>query len=159
MNVRALSSHAAAIALAAISFAESAGAGLVLCGDVTFHASVGSFCPDSDKDYVKNKSRIDHLFDTGTPTYASALAEDWKSIEIKFKPGSPRFEDRPIPLWAPLGSSADWSSGSLFVSGGKWAQAQLHGGQPSQSVPEPSSIALLGIGLIGAVLSCRLKRI
>jgi hypothetical protein len=38
MRIGALSIHTATIALAAISFASTAGAGLVLCGDVTDHA-------------------------------------------------------------------------------------------------------------------------
>lgn len=57
----------------------------------------------------------------------------------------------------PLDLSA-WSFGTVFVHEGQWAQAQLHGRAPSRNIPEPSSLALLGIGLACAALSRRRKR-
>lgn len=155
MNVSAMSSKALAIALAAISVSGSAGAGPLLCERAAVHESVQSSCPDSDGHYVKTKHGIDYLFDARMPPIDSVLSDDWSSFEIKFKPGK-KSHERLLHLWHPLWSS-DLSLGLVFDGGGKWTQPQLHGGQPSRSVPEPGPLLLLGLGLVGAALTRRLK--
>lgn len=155
MNAKALSTSPVAIALAAISFAGPASAGLLLCGDVTHHTSVQTPCDDNN---IKNKHRIDSLFDAEAPVLTSVLTEDWHKIELKFKSSGRKLDERLLQLWHPLGSG-DWSFGGVFVHDRKWAQAQPHGGSPNRNIPEPGSFALLSIGLVGAALSRRCKRI
>jgi hypothetical protein len=154
MRRRALSIHTAAIALAAICFADTAGAGLVLCGDVTAHESVQSHCGDEGN--KKNKLRIDDLFNAEIPAPIWVLLGDWNG---KLKSGAPKRDDHLFHLWHPFLLSSAWSPGAAFAHDGRWAQAQLHSEAPKQNVPEPGCLALLGIGLVGAALSRRHKRI
>ena len=118
MRSRALSIHTLAIAMAAISFAGSAGAVPVLCGDVTGRAAVRAHCDDN----------------------------------------GPNLDERVFHHRRPLDLSGALSFGTVFVHEGQWAQAQMHGRAPSRNIPEPSSLALLGIGLACAALSRRRKQ-
>lgn len=144
MRSAALSIHTVAIAVAAISFSSSAGAGLVLCGDVTDHALVQKHCGHNDS--RKNNLSIDYIFDAATP------APTW--VLLDHKPGGSKLDHH----WYRLDLPNGWIFGTAFVPDGKRAQAQLHGGAPSRNIPEPGTLALLSIGLLGAALSCRYKR-
>lgn len=114
----------------------------MLCGDLTGNESVQARCDDTGS--KKNQLRIDDLFDVG----------DWKNNQVKLKSGMPKFDDRLFHHWQRL----DLSGGTLFAHDGKWAQPQFHDGTPSRNIPEPGTVALLGIGLVGAALSRRCKR-
>ena len=54
-------------------------------------------------------------------------------------------------------SSGDWEFVNVFNRGGGLSHIQLYGRSPA-SVPEPGTLALLGLGLLGAGVACRRKQ-
>src|SRR5688500_9109905 len=88
MRSRALSIHTVAIALAAICFGNTAGAGLVLCSDLTDYVSVQSHCGDEGN--KKNKLRIDDLLNAEAPAPMWVLLGDWNG---KLKSGGPQRDE------------------------------------------------------------------
>jgi hypothetical protein len=154
MNVRAISSGSAAIALAALILSGSAYAGPLLCRDVIRQATVQPSCPDNNAQYAKNRDPIGYLFPTFVAT--SVLADEWSGFEMTLKSDRKR-DEQLVHLWIPL-----WSSGSSRLSymrerGDNWRLVQSHSSQPDRSVPEPSALLLLATGLVGAALSRRLR--
>lgn len=148
MRIGALSVYTMVVALAAISFASSAGAGLVLCGDVTDDALMQTHCGDNGS--KKNKLSIEYLFEAATP------ASTWGNV--KLRSGGPKFDHLQLHRWHRLDLSHGWRFGTVFVHDGRWMQPQLTDAAPSRSIPEPGTLALLSIGLLGAALSRRYKR-
>lgn len=152
MNVRALRRRSLAIAIAATFLSGSTCAGPLLCEQATRHGSVQSSCPDSNGHYIKNKHPIDHLLDSAMPA-ATSVAIEWRDFAFE---SEKKLDERLLHLWLPL-----WSNGlgfGLVLNGGsKWTLVQLREGQPGHSVPEPGSLLLLGIGLLGAAVSRRLR--
>lgn len=88
-----------------------------------------SRCPDSDGYYIKAKHQIDHLFGPERPWIKSTLSDDWNRFGVKIK----------------------------FAKEADERLLQLHGEDAVRSVPEPGSLLLLGIGLVGVALSRRLR--
>jgi hypothetical protein len=137
MRTGAVSIHAVAVALAAISVASSAGAVPILCSDGTGRVSVQTHCG-----HTNNRLRIEDLFDAAAPALVVSndrngrLSLDWHRLDL----------------------SNGWIFGTVFVPDARWAQPQLHGGAPNRNIPEPGTLVLLSIGLLGAALSRRYKR-
>jgi hypothetical protein len=106
-----------------------------------------------DNGSKKNELSIDSWLDATTPASTWVLLGD-----VKLKFGEPKIDHRLLHYWHRLDLSNDRIFGTVFVHEEKWARAQLRGGASSRNIPEPGTLALLSIGLLGAALSCRYKQ-
>jgi hypothetical protein len=97
---------------------------------------------------------------TGDFSLDASLWNSWTSIAIGFKFGTGNQPDEWfVYLLDPLVSSGDWSFVNLFGTGGGLSHVQLYGVERGTSVPEPGTLGLFGIALIGAALARRRKLI
>ena len=142
MHARAPSNHIGA-ALAATFLSGSCSANPILCNDTAAHASHQPICAD---DHRHSK-----------PELSSALLQDGSRLGPKIDVGTENHNKHLFQPWHPLGAPDVWIRGGITARNGQWTQANLHL-KTSGTVPEPSSLALLGIGLIGAAFSLRIKR-
>lgn len=97
---------------------------------------------------------------TGTFSLDSSLWNLWDSLAIGFKFGTGNNPDQ----WFVYLLNADVSSGAwqfvnIFRRGGGLSHVELYGVQPSRQVPEPATIGLLGLGLLGVAWVRRRKTV
>lgn len=72
--------------------------------------------------------------------------------------GSDKLDHWFVQFLNPMFSSGDWRFAKVIDRDGRLTHIKLYGRAPAQNVPEPSALALLGIGLLGAAMLGRRKR-
>jgi hypothetical protein len=95
---------------------------------------------------------------TGTFSFASSLWDTWSEIAIGFKFGTGNNPDEWfVYSLNPSISSGSWQFVNVFGRGGGLSHIQLYGIPGGTTVPEPSTLALLGIGMLAAGFARRRK--
>jgi hypothetical protein len=184
LNIRTISLSASALALAVTFFAGSASAVPLLCEDATVNhmyvdtAQVSSCLGAGTGNVNGNPTTDDFLTGegaglglvgigsaaftqtgaTGTFSLASSLWDTWSEIAIGFKFGTGNNPDEWfVYSLNSLVSSGSWQFVNVFDRGGGLSHIQLYGIPSSTSVPEPGTLALLGIGMLAAGFAGRRK--
>ena len=185
MSLRKKMSCASALVLAALCFMGSAGAVPLLCEDVTVNhmyvdTSQVSSCLDAGVGNINGNAGTDDFLTgagagsgligiaggsytqsgaSGTFSLDAGLWNSWSEIAIGFKFGTGNNPDGWfVYLLNPLISSGNWQFVNVFGRGGGLSHVQLYARSPATNVPEPGTLALLGVGLLGAGLSRRRKQ-
>lgn len=184
MNSNKMRVSATLIALAAGVFAGSANAVPVLCEDSTVNhmyvddsqvseclgAGVGNVNgnPDTD-DFLTGEgaglglvgigsAAYTQSGTTGTFSFASSLWDTWSEIAIGFKFGTGNNPDEWfVYALNPTIASGSWQFVNVFDRGGGLSHVQLYGIPGGTTVPEPGTLALLGIGMLAAGVARRRK--
>jgi hypothetical protein len=184
MNFKKMRVSATLIALAAGLLAGSANAVPLLCEDATVNhmyvdtsqvssclgAGVGNINgnPATDDFLTGEGSGLDLVGigsaaytqdgSTGTFSLSSSLWDTWSEIAIGFKFGTGNNPDEWfVYALNPLISSGNWEFVNMFDRGGGLSHIQLYGLPGSTTVPEPGTLALLGIGMLAAGVARRRK--
>jgi hypothetical protein len=131
-------------------------------GNVNGNPGTDSFLlanPDLDYTGIGSASFL-QIGSFGTFSFNSNLWDDWNSISLGFKFGTGG-QNRPDQWFVyelDQGvSSGWWNFVNVFNRGGGLSHIQIYGVGGSRSVPEPGTLSLIGLGLVGAALARRRK--
>lgn len=185
MNLRTITTSAAAVALASIALMGPANAVPLLCQDITVNhmyvdTAYVSSCLGAGVGNVNGNAVTDDFLtgegaglgllgiglaaftqsgSTGTFSFDSSLWNDWSSIAVGFKFGTGNRPDEWFVFQLnPSTSSGIWQFVNVFNRGGGLSHVQLYGTPGSTHVPEPGTLGLLGLGLIATTLIRRRKQ-
>jgi hypothetical protein len=181
-------SGAAVLALAAVCYVAPAGAVAILCKDpnnnhMLVDNSFVQSCLDAGTGNIGNGQNDDFLNggnatgwtditsqalslsftqnqDTGTFSFNSSLWNLFDDIAIGFKFGTGNQPDE----WfvydlQHLVSSGDWTFVNVFDRGGGLSHITLYGGEGTTSAPEPGTLSLFGLGLLGLAFARRRRKV
>ncbi|WP_206606535.1 PEP-CTERM sorting domain-containing protein [Steroidobacter cummioxidans] len=185
MSFKAIRLSASVLALSAFCYIGSASAVPLLCRDATVDhmyvdTSQVSSCLGGGSGNINGNPQTDRFLTgmgadsglvnigsgsftqsgtTGTFSLDASLWQTWDEIAVGFKFGTGNKPDEWfVFLLNPLVSTGNWEFVNVFGRGGGLSHIQLYGRSAPANVPEPGTLALLGVGLLGAGLARRRKQ-